>query len=218
MSTTPQPPTPTILKPLTGTWTQRCCACGKTYPQGVGSTQCCGSLGEVIDHHPEQPPTPRCDQFDIGADGIRYELMPRAGMPHWPTLARQLERELSTALARIAALEKERDEAKTSANYWNDQTQSAREQIRQAKEVRDTLAARVAALTKELDAVRLCFTDASHASSATVVHVEVLQEKIAALTKTICFFASVIKSGESWSTTCQESLDAALASPTESPK
>lgn len=36
------------LKPLTGVWITRCCACGKEYVNGCGSTECCGALQEVI--------------------------------------------------------------------------------------------------------------------------------------------------------------------------
>lgn len=40
---------------------------------------------------------------------------------------------------------------------------------------------RIAALKAELEAVRLCFADASHSASATLVHVEALKEEVAAL-------------------------------------
>jgi hypothetical protein len=33
---------------LTGRWRTRCCVCGAEYAQGSGSTQCCGSVQEVI--------------------------------------------------------------------------------------------------------------------------------------------------------------------------
>jgi hypothetical protein len=38
--------------------------------------------------------TPRCDAYEV-QDGIRYNLVARPGMPHWPTFARSLERELA---------------------------------------------------------------------------------------------------------------------------
>lgn len=47
-------------------------------------------------------PTPRCDAFAC-VDGIQYNLQPRNGIPHWPTLARQLETELTSANEKLAA-------------------------------------------------------------------------------------------------------------------
>lgn len=37
-----------IMTPLTGTWRTRCCVCRKEYENGVGSTECCGSIQEII--------------------------------------------------------------------------------------------------------------------------------------------------------------------------
>lgn len=44
------------VRPLTGKWDGQCSVCGKTYPQWVGSTPCCGGMAYVINHNPDGQP------------------------------------------------------------------------------------------------------------------------------------------------------------------
>lgn len=59
------------IKPLTGNWTTRCCTCGKEYQNGVGSTECCGSLQEIVSR---EASCLKCEQIKGQLTALEAEL------------------------------------------------------------------------------------------------------------------------------------------------
>lgn len=41
------------MNPLTGKWITRCLVCSREYENGVGSTECCGAVQEIVWHDPQ---------------------------------------------------------------------------------------------------------------------------------------------------------------------